>query len=79
MSMRKQLESFLEMGALTIALVYFCLSLVWIYFSNNLVEIISNGNTDTFLFLETIKGFGFISISTILLYFAIDYYLHKNN
>jgi len=77
--MKKRLESFLETGALTIALVYLSLGLVWIYFSDNLVAIISNGNSETFLFLSTIKGFGFIVVTSVLLYFAITYFINKKN
>ena len=53
---------------LKITFVYFLFGILWIYFSDAVINLFIN-DLNTLQFLQTIKGWLFISFSTILLYF----------
>ena len=52
---------------LKITLIYFIFSLLWIYFSDSIINILVD-DLKKIQFLQTIKGWFFISFSSILLY-----------
>jgi PAS domain S-box-containing protein len=56
---------------LKIALIYFIISFLLIFFSDQLVESLFP-NTDSITFLQTIKGMFFITITSIIIYFLIN-------
>jgi two-component system, sporulation sensor kinase C len=53
---------------LKITFVYFLFGILWIYFSDSAINLFIDDLT-TLQFIQTIKGWLFISLSTILLYF----------
>jgi len=52
---------------LKITLIYFIFSLLWIYFSDSIINVLVK-DLEKLQFLQTIKGWFFISLSSILLY-----------
>jgi len=54
-------------SAFKISIIYFIFSLFWIYFSDSAINFISKDSLEL-QFLQTIKGWFFITISSILLY-----------
>lgn len=63
-------------SALLISALYLSIGLLWIYFSDSAVEIISV-NTNEIKMLQTYKGFFYIFSTTILLYFLILHFLRS--
>ncbi|MBV1787586.1 EAL domain-containing protein [Marinobacterium sp. D7] len=63
-------------AALRISLIYGFFSLLWIFLSDALLEMLV---TDVKLlsFLQTIKGFGFVAISTLLIFGLVSYYAKR--
>lgn len=53
-----------------IAIIYFVIGLFWIVFSDKTVELIFS-NHETYAFIQTIKGFFYIFITAVLLYFLV--------
>jgi len=72
-SARDRFWAFLQSGALKVALVYLVFGLAWIFFSDNLAFAITGGS-DAFLLYSELKGFGFIIVTTLLLYSLIHYF-----
>ena len=72
-SARDRFRAFLQSGALKVALVYLVIGLAWIFFSDNLAFAITGGS-DAFLLYSELKGFGFIIVTTLLLYGLIHYF-----
>jgi PAS domain S-box-containing protein len=64
---------FLQSGPLKVALVYLVIGLAWIFFSDNIAYAITGGS-DAFLLYSELKGFGFIIVTTLLLYGLIRYF-----
>jgi PAS domain S-box-containing protein len=59
--------------ALKVSLVYLAVGLAWIFFSDTLAFEIA-GSSTMFLRFEEFKGFGFIIVTTVLLYGLICYF-----
>jgi len=72
-SARDRFRAFLQSGALKVALVYLVIGLAWIFFSDNLAFAITGGS-DAFLLYSELKGFGFIIVTTLLIYGLIQYF-----
>jgi PAS domain S-box-containing protein len=72
-SARDRFRAFLESGALKVALVYLVVGLAWIFFSDNIAFAITGGS-DAFLLYSELKGFGFIIVTTLMLYGLIRYF-----
>ncbi|MDD5053030.1 MAG: EAL domain-containing protein [Sulfuricurvum sp.] len=68
----KDLYSF--KNAFLTSLIYFIFAILWIYFSDNLVEIISSSRHEMHL-IQTYKGFFFVLITSILLFFLMFNFL----
>ena len=62
--------------AARISIIYWLLSIVWIYTSDKLLESIVN-NSQNITHLQTIKGLGFISFTAVLIFFLARYYQNK--
>jgi PAS domain S-box-containing protein len=69
-SARDRFRAFLQSGALKVALVYLVIGLAWIFFSDNFAFAITHGS-DAFLLYSELKGFGFIIVTTLMLYILI--------
>jgi len=54
--------------ALKISITYFLFGLLWIYFSDNAINLLVK-DLEKLQFLQTIKGWLFITFSSILIYF----------
>jgi hypothetical protein len=65
-------------SALFVSLVYFLVGILWIYFSDSVVDIISIETTQIAL-LQTYKGFFYIFVATVLLYFLFLHFLRSQN
>ena len=72
-SARARYRAFLESGALKVSLVYLVVGLAWIFFSDNIAFAITGGS-DAFLLYSELKGFGFIIVTTLMLYGLIRYF-----
>ena len=72
-SARDRYRAFLESGALKVSLVYLVVGLAWIFFSDNIAFAITGGS-DAFLLYSELKGFGFIIVTTLMLYGLIRYF-----
>lgn len=73
---QRRLEAFLRYGPLTIAAVYLVIGLLWIYFSDTFFYNISQGNS-VFLTFSTFKGFGFILLTSLLLFTIMQVYANR--
>ena len=60
-------------SSLKITLAYFIFSSMWIYFSDLVINSLII-DIETLQFFQTIKGWIFISLSSLLLYFLTNYY-----
>ena len=65
-------------SALFISLLYCLVGILWIYFSDSAVETISLDHNQVSL-LQTYKGFFYIGITTILLYFLFLHFLRLHD
>ncbi|QOY53845.1 PAS domain-containing sensor histidine kinase [Candidatus Sulfurimonas marisnigri] len=65
-------------SALLIAIFYFILGILWIYFSDTAVEAISTDKNNLNL-LQTYKGFFYVFSTSIILYFIVLYFLKKQS
>ncbi|QOY52907.1 PAS domain-containing sensor histidine kinase [Candidatus Sulfurimonas baltica] len=65
-------------SALLIAIFYFILGILWIYFSDTVVEAISTDKNNLNL-LQTYKGFFYVFSTSIILYFIVLYFLKKQS
>jgi signal transduction histidine kinase len=72
-------ESVLQLGPMTIAIIYLLLGLLWIYFSDDLAIRIAHGNEVQYQIISTFKGFAYILITAILLYITILYFIRKTS
>ncbi len=70
---RDRFRAFLQSGALKVALVYLVIGLAWIFFSDNLAFAITGGS-NAFLLFSELKGFGYIIVTTLMLYGLIRYF-----
>ncbi len=64
--------------AFKIALVYFIISFLWIFFSDRLLELITE-DLSNYSNYQTIKGIGFITLSTLLIFFLIFREIREKN
>ena len=71
-------ESYSFKSALFVSFIYYLAGIFWIYFSDSAVDVISSNSHQTAL-LQTYKGFFYIFITTILLYFLFLYFLRSQN
>lgn len=62
--------------AARISIIYWLLSIVWIYTSDTFLESIVN-NSQNITHLQTIKGLGFITFTALLIFFLVRYYQNK--
>jgi len=69
-SLSDQITFFLRTGALKISFVYLVAGLAWILFSDAIAYDLA-GSGSAFLTISTYKGFGFIIVTTIVLYVII--------
>jgi len=60
-------------AAFKISLIYCFFSLLWIFLSDSLLEM-AVSDTRVLTFLQTIKGFGFVVVSTLLIFGLVGYY-----
>jgi PAS domain S-box-containing protein len=72
-SARDRFMSFFQSGACKVAVIYLMIGLSWIFFSDRVAFEISGGSPE-FLQFEVLKGFGFIIVTSILLYGLIRYF-----
>lgn len=63
--------------ALLTAGAYFIAGCAWIFLSDKLVESVSDGDDRLFHHLQTYKGWFFILVTTVALYFGLAYLLHR--
>lgn len=62
----------IKRGALRIVLIYLLVSLLWITFSDRILFYIATSFSQTqFLWISTVKGYAFVVVSAILLYYLI--------
>ena len=54
-----------------ISLIYFLFSFIWIFFSDKILLLLSM-DTETLTSIQTLKGIGFISLTSIFLYLLIN-------
>ena len=64
-------------SALKISALYLIFGLLWIYFSDSVVELFSSGNPHQLTLLQHYKGGFFIVITTFLLFLLMYRFLHK--
>jgi PAS domain S-box-containing protein len=64
--------------ALKIALIYFVVSSLWIFFSDRLLELTAE-NLTNYSHFQTIKGLGFITITTILIFWLVYRKIKEKN
>lgn len=57
-----------------VALVYLLIGLLWIYFSDKLLDYLSNGDVVLQSRLQTMKGFFYVAFTATLLYFLVKKY-----
>jgi signal transduction histidine kinase len=76
-SILHRLESLFRYGPMTIALVYLVLGLLWIFFSDDLAIHMAGGDPARFHLISTVKGFGYILVTAVLLYLMILFYVHE--
>ncbi len=69
-------NTFINKQSFKITLIYFIISFLWILFSDKFVNIIFD-NSNTISYIQTIKGWLFITITSIILYFLINKYIQK--
>ena len=71
----RDLKSF--KSALQISIFYFIFGVLWIYFSDNAVEIFSSKNLHRLTLLQNYKGWFFIVITSLLLFVLSYRFFHK--
>ncbi|WP_298691991.1 hypothetical protein [uncultured Sulfuricurvum sp.] len=71
----KTKEAFCTQRAFVTAFVYFVFGTLWILFSDNAVELLSQNNLNPNL-LQTYKGVFYVFATSILLYFMVLRFLH---
>ncbi|MDD2368424.1 MAG: EAL domain-containing protein, partial [Sulfuricurvum sp.] len=64
-------------SALKISVYYLVFGLVWIYFSDSVVELLSSDNPHKLTLLQNYKGWFFIAATTLFLFILIYRLLHK--
>lgn len=64
-------------NAFIIAIIYLTFGILWIYFSDSLVEILAKNNSTVLSTLQTYKGLFFILITTVLLFILSYKFLSK--
>lgn len=64
-------------SALQISIFYLIFGMLWIYFSDNAVELISSGNPHKLTLLQNYKGWFFIVFTTFFLFLLSYRFLHK--
>ena len=65
-------------SAFKIATIYFVISFLWIFFSDKLIQFITT-DYDTITHYQTLKGWFFITVTTLLLYYLIKREIKKKN
>src|SRR5215475_3853772 len=70
-SASKKRLPFIERAALRIAGLYFLIGIIWVVISNNVVEAISR-TQNVFMFILLYRGWVFILVTAIALYFLIS-------
>ncbi|MBV5320767.1 MAG: PAS domain S-box protein, partial [Sulfuricurvum sp.] len=66
-------------SALRISIIYLIVGILWIYFSDNLVEFLSSGNIHELTLFQNYKGWFFIIVTAILLLLLNYHYFHKHH
>ncbi|HWR41351.1 MAG TPA: hypothetical protein VN611_17800, partial [Patescibacteria group bacterium] len=70
-------EGFLEYKiGVKICILYFLIGSAWILFSDHAAAMLAN-NVEELMLISTYKGWAFILITTILLFFLIGYFLKQ--
>jgi len=75
----------LKLASGKICLTYLVLGVLWIYFSDQLVYLLAGSNSAAFQTMSTYKGWFYVAITTLLLYYLINglfkkvFYLNHND
>jgi signal transduction histidine kinase/CheY-like chemotaxis protein len=64
--------------ALKVAIIYFIISFLWIFFSDRLVELIAK-DLSNYSNIQTIKGLGFVVATTLIILFLIRREIREKN
>jgi len=64
--------------ALKVTLIYFLIGFLWILFSDQIIYKLAE-NSDTITTIQTYKGWFYVSVTSILLYFLIKMEIRKKN